>query len=1626
MCMNPTPPTSRRRRPARRHALACAALLSLYASAASGRPAPDDARAPPSVGAPGAAQSAPADDVIDNGVYVSDIERRTYRARYRPSDGSKWFEDDSGCSYPTVAEIVAAEMRAQDPIARRVRPDLLELVRGAAPGTLVDVTFVLARQRVAEVAEEVAALEGAAIEQAASRLHELLGLVAERRPAGSPAGPDDERDYLTPAEQVDLRTSRDRAREGLRRMRGDILDRARPLVAADQEPLLDALRALPRAIVFGTSVTLSAVSARLPAEALEELVRAHTEVAQTEILARYSVDLDVSVPVTGATTWWTAGYNGSSSTKVAVLDTGVDSSHPAFTVGSTNIVTNSAVYLSAASQQSDFADNASSTDDFHFHGTHCAGIVASNNSTYTGMAPGARLMNAKCGYRTTSGGGSLISSDIRSAGDWAATNGADVLSCSFGSGGTTNGTSTDALFFDAMADNLGIAVAVAAGNSGSGSGTLLTPADGFNVIAVANFDDKGTTSTSDDSLNSSSSRGPSSDGRLKPDLAAPGTNIGSTYAFWEGTTVDFVGATGTSMACPHVAGALAILEDAAVATYPEGAKALLLTNTRNSSPVSTSPDDNWGYGAMELSALYTNRAALYEGTLTSSGSRYVFLKPSSLAAGKRVTLAWTKRVVSNGSSTPTSSSNLLDLDLYVYDESDGSTQGSSISGVDSVEQVKLSSAVTTPVVKVYRYDASFPSGLSTQRIAVATEQTSSLSTVSAPDLSCSLSGVTSLVPGSTTFTVTATVTNSGGLKAQSPSVTLSLPSGYTLISGTNPRSLSTLAAGGSTAPTWTVQTSGTTGSYSLSASVSSSSYGESFSATSSSVAQTVDATPPTGSVSIAGGAATTTSTGVTLAFTATDTGSSVTKLRFREAGGSWPAFSTYSTSSPLTLSAPNGTKTVEAQFQDAVGNTSSTVSDTIVYDNVAPTGAFTIASGAAWTTSTAVTLSLAATDATSGVSDVRTSNNGSTWGAWTAYAATTPHTLTATDGTRSVYVQFRDTAGNVSGTVTESIGLDRAVPTGTVTIDSGAATTTSESVSLALTSSDATSGVADMRFSNDGSTWSSWQSAGSSASWSLTAGDATKTVYAQFRDGAGNVSSSKTDTILLDQTAPTGSVTIAGGASWSTAAAVTLSQTFVETGSGMADMRFSDDGSTWSSWQSAGGTASWTLPGVDGAKTVYAQFRDIAGNVSSTSTDDIGLDRVAPAGALTIEGGAPATSATDVSLGIDATDATSGPATMRFSTDGVSWTAWTPFAATSSIALIPGDGQRSVLAEVRDAAGNVSATLTDSILADRTPPAGAVTLAGDADYLRPLSELSADLSCDDGPEGSGAAGCRWSHDGGATWSPWTAESTGSIVIDLPDEYRDRVHEVLFQYHDAVGNVSQTVSDSIYVLPRDPQGLTGAKTVVGAIAAGGDLDEFDVDLEAGDLLDVKAIAKAPFRKADVAVVVDLYDPTGALVVAGERPAKPKKPQIRKFAAAVSGTYTLVLRGEGADAPTGMTYKLSTRLRAQKTRKVVGSGDIAAAGIPFTAAPGRVLKGVVRGEFDAPALLVGPDGSNVALTLIARRRGVFSIPATTLDGGFGTYELRVTPAAGAATTGASWKLVFAEPKRVKRVDETVAPF
>jgi beta-lactam-binding protein with PASTA domain len=176
------------------------------------------------------------------------------------------------------------------------------------------------------------------------------------------------------------------------------------------------------------------------------------------------------------------------------------------------------------------------------------------------------------------------------------------------------------------------------------------------------------------------------------------------------------------------------------------------------------------------------------------------------------------------------------------------------------------------------------------------------------------------------------------------------------------------------------------------------------------------------------------------------------------------------------------------------------------------------------------------------------------------------------------------------------------VITGSILINKGAYAVNSANASLSLTWS---SNAVRMRFSDNGSTWTAWESLKATRAYTLPVGDGYKTVRVQFIDIANNRSVTYSDYILLDTTLPTGSIVINGGAKTTASVAVTLNLTYADTASGTRSMRFSNDGATWSAWESAAAGKAWTLAGPAGYNTVRVQYRDGAGNYSAVYNDYI-------------------------------------------------------------------------------------------------------------------------------------------------------------------------------------------------------------------------------------------------------------------------------------------------------------------------------------------------------------------------------------------------------------------------------------
>ncbi|HZX06239.1 S8 family serine peptidase [Kribbella sp.] len=249
--------------------------------------------------------------------------------------------------------------------------------------------------------------------------------------------------------------------------------------------------------------------------------------------------LDQSVPQIGGPDAWQAGYTGKD-VPVAVLDTGVDATHPDLATriaGEKNFTTESA-------------------DDLVGHGTHVASTIAgtgvASGGRYKGVAPDARIYDGKiCEVY------GCQESAMLAGMEWAATDvKAKIVNLSIG------GTDTPELdpieeAVNRLTAQTGTLFVVAAGNSGPGDGTIESPGSADAALTVGAVDKQ-------DQLAGFSSRGPrTGDSALKPDVTAPGVDIvaakSKDSSIGEPVGDKYLRLSGTSMATPHTAGAAAIL-----------------------------------------------------------------------------------------------------------------------------------------------------------------------------------------------------------------------------------------------------------------------------------------------------------------------------------------------------------------------------------------------------------------------------------------------------------------------------------------------------------------------------------------------------------------------------------------------------------------------------------------------------------------------------------------------------------------------------------------------------------------------------------------------------------------------------------------------------------------------------------------------------------------------------------------------------------------------------------------------------------------------------------------------------------------------------------------------------------
>ncbi|WP_418937021.1 S8 family peptidase [Metabacillus fastidiosus] len=319
--------------------------------------------------------------------------------------------------------------------------------------------------------------------------------------------------------------------------------------------------------------SISCCSAKLSIEKIEHLLDNCQHIKKVFYDRKVATLLDKAVPAINSNVLQQSGLTGKGVT-IAVIDTGIYP-HPDL--------------QGRIKAFKDFVNNRTSPYDDNGHGTHCAGDAAGNGALssrkYRGPASDAQLVGVKVLDRMGSGYLSNVIAGI----DWCIQNKSqfniNIMSLSLGSPAVQSAQDDPVVRAAEKAWDQGIVVCAAAGNEGPALGTIASPGISPKIITVGALDDYNTTTPSNFTVAPFSSRGPTIDGLVKPDLLTPGVSIislRSPSSYLDQTNPGarvgsyYFALSGTSMATPICAGVVAQLLQREPALSPNEVKTRLI------------------------------------------------------------------------------------------------------------------------------------------------------------------------------------------------------------------------------------------------------------------------------------------------------------------------------------------------------------------------------------------------------------------------------------------------------------------------------------------------------------------------------------------------------------------------------------------------------------------------------------------------------------------------------------------------------------------------------------------------------------------------------------------------------------------------------------------------------------------------------------------------------------------------------------------------------------------------------------------------------------------------------------------------------------------------------------------
>ncbi len=499
--------------------------------------------------------------------------------------------------------------------------------------------------------------------------------------------------------------------------------------------------------------------------------------------------------------------------------------------------------------------------------------------------------------------------------------------------------------------------------------------------------------------------------------------------------------------------------------------------------------------------------------------------------------------------------------------------------------------------------------------------------------------------------------------------------------------------------------------------------------------------------------------------------SGVASLEYRLDDGPWTPY-------VGPISVDEGRHVLRHRATDVVGNAEAVRRAEILVDPV-PAGSVASVQGApassGWFLARpAVTLE--ASDAGSGVDLIEHRLDG---GPWEPYLAG----IAIPEGAHTLEHRAVDVAGNVETVQALGIQVDTEAPQSAWTADGDAAASGWHllPVTVAVTSTDATSGVALVEVRRDDGAWGAY-----GGPFLLPEG--VHAVRARAADAAGHQGAEAATVFRVDGTPPVTTAVVEGtqgaGGWYLGPTRVILGAT--DEGSGVARTEYAFDSGPWQGY-------AGPVQVPDGDHSFSFRSIDVAGNAKTPSSLRLAVDANPPVTVATLVGdhGSGGWFRSPVEVRLAATDAGSGVVATRFQVGDGDWAAYmAPFVVD--------EGVRTVRFQSEDAAGNVEAVAVVDVRVDPTPPGVEVLLSGaEGSSGWYVSAVELDVAATD--TGSGVALVEHRVDGGA----WNAH-------DVPLGLDEGTYQVEVRATDGAGNVAPVRSVLVRIDRTPPTAALGAE------------------------------------------------------------------------------------------------------------------------------------------------------------------------------------------------------------------------